>query len=694
MNAQCATPPYLDSTNHNTLTYQTLVTDAGRIVKVTGAGYAGVTSYIESVAYWAFSGVKTIGYGNGKALAVTYDSRMRTKRWNTAGVLGWTYYYGYFGENTGRVTYAQSLNSGTLNRSYEYDQVGRLIESQTGSDARYHAGVTTTPGTGDGPYGQTYAYDKWGNMTSRQGRGGADYVPYTGTFTIRNQRQGHTFDAAGNLTTAGAWTYTYDATGQQREARENNVLKLAQGYDGNRMRVKKDEEGVKTYYLRSSVLGGQVIAEIDGTGQMKRGYVYMGGQMLALQDTETGATGGTQQVSWVHQDPVTKSQRFTSSTGAFRRSSSCPRYLFTQKLMMHPPLKVLILLAVCVMTLLQLVHGTVQQDITQKQRSSRPNLPTIPLGLTSLTVPKDNPLTEARVLLGKKLFFDNRLSLHHSRSCATCHLPDHGFAENLNLSISADGRTQRRNAPSVLNVGYLTTFMWDGRFDSLEAQALEPFTSWGDMGIELDEALNRLKAEPEYVKMFQKAFSSAPTDRRLAQALACYLRSLVSGGTRFDQFLSAGREDALSNSEKDGYALFTGRARCAQCHNLALKSGDPLPRVAAIFTDQKFHNLGVGYNRGRMRDVGRYGVTGDPSDWGAFKTPSLRNVALTAPYMHDGSLAALEDVVEFYDQGGKPNPNLSPTIKPLNLTAGQKAALVAFLNALTDPELERAEVGK
>lgn len=358
------------------------------------------------------------------------------------------------------------------------------------------------------------------------------------------------------------------------------------------------------------------------------------------------------------------------------------------------PVTILALFAACLAALSPPARAAVQRRATQKPPSRRPAPTSIPLGLTSPTAPPDNPLTGDRILLGRKLFFDKRLSLHGSKSCATCHLPDHGFAENLNLSISADGRTQRRNAPSVLNVGYLNALTWDGRFHSLEAQALEPFTAWGDMGIELDEALGRLRSEPEYLRMFRKAFGSAPTERRLAEALACYLRSLVSGGTRFDQFMFGGRRDALSDTEKEGYSLFTGGARCAECHNVSLKP-DGRPRgAAALFTDQKFHNLGLGFKRGRMWDVGRYGVTGVPSDWGAFRTPSLRNAALTAPYMHDGSLATLEEVVEFYDRGGTPNPNLSPAIKPLNLKAGEKAALVAFLRALTDPELEGPRAGR
>jgi RHS repeat-associated protein len=289
----------------------------GRMEKVTGAGYAGVTSYVDNVDYRAFGGVKSMGYSNGKTLAVTYNPRMSAKQWNVAGVLGWNYFYGYFGENTGRVTYADSLNDPKLDRSYEYDQLGRLRHSFTGTSARAHVGLTQT-WVGDGPYGgDLYEYDQWGNMTERRewvknqqdvGEG----LSYVANINTKNQLINNpvtgaamTYDLAGNLTSDGTQTFKYDATGQQVIA---YGASMTQSYDGDRLRVKKVVSGVTTYYVRSTMLGGQVVAELNDQGLMTRGYVYMGGQLLAIQQDQA--------VTWVHQDPVTKSQRFTNSAGA------------------------------------------------------------------------------------------------------------------------------------------------------------------------------------------------------------------------------------------------------------------------------------------------------------------------------------------------------------------------------------------
>jgi cytochrome c peroxidase len=313
----------------------------------------------------------------------------------------------------------------------------------------------------------------------------------------------------------------------------------------------------------------------------------------------------------------------------------------------------------------------------------------IPLGLIETDIPKNNPLTEEKIRLGKKLFFDKRLSANKEISCATCHDPKHGFAEPRAVSISADGQLQRRNSPSILNAGYLTSTMWDGRFRTLEQQALDPFTRWGDMSIEVDEALDRIDADSDYRVMFTEAFGAKPSTTTLAQALASFQRSLVSGNTRFDQYLYGNREDALTEVEKTGFDVFVNQGSCIACHDVFHKSVNPLGGSIALFTDNRFHNLGVGYSNGRMSDTGRYEVTRDPDDWGAFKTPNLRNVALTAPYMHDGSIKTLEEVVEFYDRGCTPNPNLTAGIRPLYLTRVQKQALVAFLQSLTDPKFQK-----
>ncbi len=221
--------------------------------------------------------------------------------------------------------------------------------------------------------------------------------------------------------------------------------------------------------------------------------------------------------------------------------------------------------------------------------------------------------------------------------------------------------------------------MWDGRFRTLEQQALSPFRR-GEMGIGVEEAVHRINCDPEYVRAFRVVFGTQPTAQTLARALAAYERTLFSQASRFDRFLFD-KVRSLTPMERDGWSLFNSKATCSNCHQLFPRRLKRLP----LFTDFGFHNLGIGSLRGRLADAGRYGVTRRAADLGAFRTPSLRNVAITAPYMHDGSLATLEDVVEFYDGGGRPNPNLSPLIRPLFLDEYEKYALVAFLRTLTDP---------
>lgn len=311
-----------------------------------------------------------------------------------------------------------------------------------------------------------------------------------------------------------------------------------------------------------------------------------------------------------------------------------------------------------------------------------------PLGLIEPDYPLRNPPTPLRIDLGKRLFFDLRLSASGKTSCGTCHLPNLAFAENRSISLSDRQKILERNAPTLFNSGYLATLGWDGRFRTLEDQASEPFSRDGDMGLGLDSAISLVQTDSIYRRMFEAAYGAEPSVLGVRRALAAYERSLVSAGTRADRFLFAADSSALDPLERTGLELFLGRAGCVTCHDVFAPLTNPLGGRLALFTDLRFHNLGVGYADGRMKDVGRYLVTRDPDDWGAFKTPSLRNVALTAPYMHDGSLSSLEAVIDFYDQGGVQNPNLSPTIQPLYLSVREKHALVAFLRALTDPGLE------
>jgi len=272
----------------------------GRPTSVSGSGYGGVSSYVSSMAYRAF-GLKQMNYSNGRTLSVQYDNRLRPTSWSIPGVLRMQ--YGYAWENSGRVEFARNQDDETLDRYFAYDHVGRLFVSRSGNEARLAVGEQV-PLLYNGPYSHNYQYDKWGNITAREGWGGDNPV-FTATYT-NNKRNGLTYDAAGNMTNTGAMSFTYDATGQQATVSYSGYL-LQQYYDGDGLRVKKNENGAITYYLRSTVLGGQIVAEISGSGTLQRGFVYLGSQLLAVQQSNA--------VSWVHQDPIVKSKRVTNGSG-------------------------------------------------------------------------------------------------------------------------------------------------------------------------------------------------------------------------------------------------------------------------------------------------------------------------------------------------------------------------------------------
>jgi RHS repeat-associated protein len=276
----------------------------GQVTGVTGSGYYGVTSYINSLSYRAFGAAKQINYANGKTLLLQYNNRMWLSRWDLSGILGYDYNYNRYGEgNTGRPDYAHNLYDSTLDRAWTYDQVGRLTLAYTGNEAN------AIWGSPNGPYAQSFTYDPWGDITARAGWGGAN-ASYAATFNSKNQMltnpgngQAFSYDAGGNITYDGGQAFTYDAAGKQVTSSWNG---LQQSYDGDGLRGKKVMDGVATYYLHSSVLGGQVVAEINASGGWTRGYVYLGGQMLAIQQSG---------VTWVHQEPLTKAQRLTNSNG-------------------------------------------------------------------------------------------------------------------------------------------------------------------------------------------------------------------------------------------------------------------------------------------------------------------------------------------------------------------------------------------
>lgn len=299
-----------------------------------------------------------------------------------------------------------------------------------------------------------------------------------------------------------------------------------------------------------------------------------------------------------------------------------------------------------------------------------------PLGLEGpMRVPPDNPQTPEKIALGRRLFFDRALSLDGSISCATCHEPARAFADTMLLAVGVKGRVGRRHSPTVVNRGYGELFFWDGRRSALEAQVLDPIADPNELGSSVEAVVSHLRRDATYSAAFRRVFGRQADAQALGRALASYVRTIQSGNSPVDRYL-AGDTSALTPDERLGLRVFRGRGLCTTCH------------TGANFTDEKFHNTGVAWNGEQFRDDGRAAVTGDAGDLGAFKTPTLREIARTAPYMHNGSLATLDDVVDFYVRGGRKNPNLDAELMPLGITARERTALVAFLRALTGTVVE------
>ncbi len=342
-----------------------------------------------------------------------------------------------------------------------------------------------------------------------------------------------------------------------------------------------------------------------------------------------------------------------------------------------------------------------------------------PLGLPKIAEPSDNPLTKDKIALGRKLFFDRRLSLNDTFSCAMCHIPEQGFANNeLSMAVGIEGRSVRRNTPTIYNVAYATRLFHDGREDSLEQQIWGPLLANNEMANpSVGYVINKIRAIPEYQGMFEKAFSGrGVTMDTLSKAFADYQRTLVSADSPFDRWYfsykgNAKQEKAMNEKAKRGFKLFTGKASCSSCHLIE--------KYFALFTDNQMHNTGIGYNESMgirpttervilapgvfvdvdtsiidsvgektPADTGLYEITQNPNDRWKYKTPSLRNVTLTAPYMHNGSLSSLEDVVSFYNKGGVKNSLQDPLIKPLGLNDEEQNDLVAFLKSLTGSNVD------
>lgn len=301
----------------------------------------------------------------------------------------------------------------------------------------------------------------------------------------------------------------------------------------------------------------------------------------------------------------------------------------------------------------------------------------IPQGFPQMVIPADNPMTVEGVDLGRRLFFDKILSKNFAQSCASCHNNEFGFTDHGNrVSVGVEGIAGTRNSMALVNLGFNRRFFWDGRSMSLEDQALDPVPNPIEMNLPWPEAMQRLNANTTYKQLFKKAFNTDYIDStHVAKALAQFMRTMISGNSKFDKRMRF--EANFTASEANGFVIFnTERGDCFHCHNIdgGRLFTDNLPRnngLDAIFTD-----LGVG------------GVSGNPNDNGKFITPTLRNVALTAPYMHDGRFQTLEEVVEHYNSGGQPSSTLDPLMKHvgegLNLSAQDKVDLVAFLKTLTD----------
>lgn len=302
-----------------------------------------------------------------------------------------------------------------------------------------------------------------------------------------------------------------------------------------------------------------------------------------------------------------------------------------------------------------------------------------PLGLPPVPVPSGNQPTVEAIALGRRLFYDRRLSVDDTLSCASCHNPQLGFSDGSRHSTGFRGQIGTRNAPTIVNAAFAPLQFWDGRAASLEEQAAGPIANPVEMNQQHDVCLNKLSAIPSYRDQFRTAFGSETiTLERVEMALASFERTIISGNSPFDRYRYGGDPNALSPSAIRGLAVFSDKQKgnCIACHTIEPKY--------ALFTDGKFHNIGIGVSgEGEITDVGRYGRTQAEIDRGAFKTPTLRNIALSAPYMHDGSLKTLKDVVEFYVGGGNSNPGLDKEIKPLNLTNEERTDLIAFLQALT-----------
>ncbi len=362
-------------------------------------------------------------------------------------------------------------------------------------------------------------------------------------------------------------------------------------------------------------------------------------------------------------------------------------------------------------------YQTQSVALTQRRGQAADLLATIQqpmLGLPSVPVPIGNPITAAKIALGRKLFYDRRLSLNNTFSCAMCHIPEQGFSSHeMQTAVGIEGRSVQRNSPTLYNVAYATKLFHDGRENSLEQQVWGPLLARNEMANpSIGFVVDKIRALADYQGLFEKSFAQAANMLTIGQALASYQRTLNSADSPFDRWYFGKQTDAVSAAVKRGLQLFTGKAGCSQCHTLA--------ENYALLTDNQLHNTGIGYQESmqilpdkqrvqvapgvfvevaqqdlsaiaarKHNDLGRYAITQDPQDRWKYKTPSLRNIALTAPYMHNGSLPDLSAVLAFYNQGGVANEVLDPLIKPLHLSDAERQDIVLFLEALTGSNVQQ-----
>lgn len=341
----------------------------------------------------------------------------------------------------------------------------------------------------------------------------------------------------------------------------------------------------------------------------------------------------------------------------------------------------------------------------------------LPVAATLAAIPGDNPQTPDKIALGKRLFFERRLSADGTVACSSCHDPARAFTDGRSASVGIKGRRGERNAPTILNALYNRTMFWDGRAVSFEDQAVLPILNPSEMGQrDLDAAVAAIAKDRSYQQAFERAFGRPPNGADLTRALASWERTQVSFGSPFDSFI-AGDAGAISQPARRGWNLFIGKARCNSCHALSGLRPDP-----TFFTDQGFHNIGIGIERhnvvalacraqtqlnsgnklavdraaiqSELSALGSFLVTKQPADIASFKTPGLRNVLITAPYFHDGSERTLWDVVDHYNKGGMNNPWLDPAIGPLALSERDIDDIVAFLASLTSAQYRKLGVAE